>query len=429
MTAAWSTEPYWWDDAPRRAYRVERLPERVDVAIVGAGFTGLSAAIELARAGRSVLVLDARRPGEGASARNGGMIGHGHRVGFGTLSKRYGEAKADGIVRAGLDALSFATGLIEREAIDCDYVRCGRFRGAWTPGHYKAMAAEVELLRTRFGSEVDLIGPAGTRDEVATERYHGGAVFHAHGGLHPGKFHDGLLRSAEVAGAVIAGDCPVRAIAGERGAFRLTTGRADLSAREVIVATNAYTHGLSRDLARRVVPIPSFLVATEPLGQNRVRSLIPGGRMIVETRSAHCYYRASPDGQRILLGARAALHPIAPERATARLVQHLTGLFPQLSNVAITHSWMGFVAFTRQDVPAIGVRDGIHYAIGYGGSGVAMAPFLGFKIAHKLLGDAEGASGLDDLPFAAVPFYDGRPWFAPALSWWYRLQDRREGSG
>ena len=170
------------------------------------------------------------------------------------------------------------------------------------------------------------------------------------------------------------------------------------------------------------------MIATERLGQNRVKSLIPNGRMIVESRLAHCYYRPSPDGERILLGARAALHMIPAERAAARLRHYLLGLFPSLADVRLTHSWSGCVAFTRQWLPALGVRDGVHYALGYCGSGVAMAPYLGYRIAHKLMGTEDGRCAFDALPFRAWPLAFGMRFAMPALSVWHRLRDRLEGS-
>ena len=196
----------------------------------------------------------------------------------------------------------------------------------------------------------------------------------------------------------------------------------------MVIATNGYTGAESPALRRRLVPVPSFIIATEPLGRERVKALIPGGRMIVETRSRTCYYRPSPDGQRLLFGGRASVVPTEPSQAAARLYRLMTGLFPSLEGVAVSHAWTGFVAFSRDHLPHIGRRDGLHYALGYSGSGVAMAPYLGHKIAQRLLGNPEGASPLEALPFESIPCYDGRPWFLPIVEAWYRVKDWREGS-
>ncbi len=404
------------------------LPARCDVAIVGAGFTGLSAALALARAGRDVLVLDAGDPGFGASSRNGGMIGSGHRVGFAALTQRYGETNARAIVEEGLASLEFTVDLIEREQIRCHFVRCGRFRGAWTPAAYEAYAREAEFMGKEFGVEADVVTRAEQHKEIATEAYHGGVVLHRHGGLHPALLHQGLLERARSAGATVRGQRPVGGIARENNGFRLTTTDGDVSATEVIVATNGYTGTESPDFRRRLVPVPSFIIATEELGEARVKELIPGARMIVESRARHCYYRPSPDGKRLLFGGRAALTPLDPRRGAAILHRLMIDIFPELADVGVTHSWSGFVAFSRDHLPHVGVRDGVHYALGYSGSGVAMAPYLGWKAAQKVLGRPEGESPFDATDFAPIPLRWGLPLGLRALGAWHRFKDWREGS-
>jgi glycine/D-amino acid oxidase-like deaminating enzyme len=422
-------EPWWWEDAPPQPRAEAVLPAEADVAIVGAGFTGLSAALELARAGRSVVVLEAGIPGEGASKRNGGMIGSGHRAGLGELSKRYGREAAIALIKEGTEALEYTVGLIEREQIDCRFTRCGRFRGAWSPAVYDAMGREVEELKQATGLEVDMVSRAEQDREIVTETYHGGSVYHRHGGLHPGLLHQGLLERAEAAGAVVASDAPVMAIARDGRRVTVATPRGALAAREVIVATNGYTGPASPAFRRRLIPVPSYIIATEPLAEGTVTRLIPGGRMIVETRARHCYYRPSPDGRRIVFGGRAAVSLI-DTRTSARVLHRLmTGIFPALRDATVSHSWSGFVAFSRDNLPHLGKREGIHYALGYNGSGVAMAPYLGHKIALQVLGRHEGLSPFDQVPFRAYPLYSGRPWFLPWVERWYRLKDKREGTG
>ena len=420
-------EPWWWQAAPRPVGGEAALPSHVDVAIVGAGFTGLSAALVLARAGRSVLVLDAGAVGSGASSRNGGMIGSGHRVGFTTLETRYGRAMAEAIVREGLASLDFTISLIEREQIACGFQHCGRFRGAWRPADYEAFGREADFVSKTFGVEVDMVPRTEQHQEIASDAYHGGCIYPAHGGLHPGLLHQGLLERATSAGATVVGMQPVSAVARERDGVRVHTAAGQIAARDVIVATNGYTGAESGWFRRRLIPVPSYIIATEPLGRERVQALFPTGRMIVESRSRHCYYRPSPDGERILFGGRASVAPIPPAKAARRLHRLMVKLFPSLADVQVTHTWTGNVAFSRDHLPHVGCHEGIHYALGYSGSGVAMAPYLGHKAAHILLGDAEGRSPFAETPFRAFPLYDGRPWFLPLVEARTRFADWREG--
>jgi glycine/D-amino acid oxidase-like deaminating enzyme len=191
----------------------------------------------------------------------------------------------------------------------------------------------------------------------------------------------------------------------------------------VVAASNGYTGRATPAFARRLVPLPSFLIATESLGLETVRGLIPNGRMIVETREKHLYYRPSPDGTRIVLGGRAALHPIPLDEAAGWLMAELRAIFPALANARASHVWTGNVAMTRSDLPGIGRRDGIWYALGCNGSGVAMMPYLGHKVALKLMGRREGETAFDSIPFTAIPFYGGTAWFRPLMTWWFRARD------
>jgi glycine/D-amino acid oxidase-like deaminating enzyme len=226
----------------------------------------------------------------------------------------------------------------------------------------------------------------------------------------------------------VTGHTRVTGVRREAGGLVVDTRHGSLRAADVVVATNGYTGRSTPALARRLVAIPSFLIATEPLGHERVRSLIPGGRMIVETRDKHLYYRPSPDGTRIVLGGRAALHPIALDAAARWLDKELCAIFPSLADVRVSHVWTGNVAMTRSDLPGIGRRDGIWYALGCNGSGVALMPYLGHKVALKVLGQREGKTAFDDLPFTAVPFYNGTAWFRPLMTWWFRARDKLRGS-
>ncbi len=422
-------EPWWWETAPRTDQKETALPQTCDVLIVGAGFTGVSAALSLARGGRNVCVLEAAALGHGASTRNGGMIGSGHKVPFEALAAQYGEAVAVGVMREGLHALDYATDLIEREAIACDFVRSGRFRGAWRAVDYEAIAREMEFMRKHVDLDADMVPRNEQHREIAHDHYHGGCVYHAHGGLQPARFFDGIAARARDAGAQLIDHAPVQTITREPSGYCVQTPRGVIRAKDVVVASNGYTTGACDALRRRLIPIASHMIATEPLGAERVRALIPGGRMIVETRSRHCYYRASPDGERILLGARAALNHMPPHKSGLVLRRLLVGLFPELDDMAVSHSWLGTLGFTEDHLPRIGQdTDGVYYALGYSGSGVAMAPYLGWRVANKVLGTKDGQTGFDPLDFPAVRFHGFIPLALPFMNLWYRWKDIREGA-
>jgi glycine/D-amino acid oxidase-like deaminating enzyme len=420
--------PLWWESAPREREPGGTLPRSADIVIIGAGYTGLSCALALARAGRSVTVLDSDAPGFGASSRSGGMVGHGHRLSYAKLEARYGTSKAKAILREGVAAFDFTMGLIERERIDAKFVRVGRFRGCATAADYEANAREAERLRSEISLPCEVVPRAEQHREVASDAYKGGVVFPTHGGLHPGLFHAGLLDVARRAGATVIGYTPALRIDASEGASRVVTARGVIKASEIVVATNGYTASSIGPLARRLLPIPSFLIATEPLGANRVRAAIPNGRMIVETRSKHLYFRPSPDGERIILGGRAALHPIALSEAARWLQRELGAILPDLATVQLTHCWTGNVAFTLRELPGIGRHNGVWHALGCNGSGVALMPYLGNKLAHKITGAVDGTTAFDDLPLRPIPLYWGDPWFRPLMTAWHRLTDRFEST-
>ncbi len=426
-----SHNPYWWDAAPRETDGPTDhvpLPARADVVVIGGGYAGLSAAITLARADRSVVVCEAGPPGYGASTRSGGMIGHGHRLSYSKLIEVHGAAKAKALIAEGMASLAFAKALIGDEKMDAALQPVGRLRGAWTQADYTTMGREAALLQRELGLLVDVVQKSDMRREISTDSYQGGLIFHSHAGLHPALFHQGLLAVARKAGVMIAGFTPVTAVTGAASPFSVTTSRGTIQARDIVITTNGYSGRPVVDMARRLVPMPSFLIATEEIGANRVKDLIPSGRMIVETREKHLYYRPSPDGKRLILGGRAALHPIDLDEAGGRLRKELVALFPSLADVGVSHAWTGNVAMTRSDLPGIGQRNGHWHALGCNGSGVALMPYLGHKLALKILGDKEGNTAFDDIPFTALPFYDGRPWFLPLMTQWFRLRDRLHGN-
>lgn len=426
-----TTDPFWWEDAgPPRSPATEPLPAEVDVAIIGAGLTGLSAARTLAKRGKSVLVLDAQAPGMGASSRNGGMVGGGHRMSLPLMEARFGKDIATGLLReAHIESSVFVKTLMHEEAIECDYSETGRFRAFWRPEEYEAEAVAMEQLQHLIGVEAEMISPARQREEVGSDLYAGGIVFPRHGGLNPAKWVAGILVAAQRAGAIVHGDTPVLGLAKEGATHVLDTPRGAVRAGQVLAATNGYTPELLKHLRRRIIPVPSFIVATESLGANRVQSLFPKGRMIVESRVRHCYYRPSPDGQRIVFGGRAAMYETSNDFAERELAGLLHQIFPQLGDVDLTHSWRGRTGFSFDSLPNVGQLNGIWHAMGYSGSGNAMAPWLGHKAALQMLGDPEGRSAFSQTGFPQRWWHRGRPWFLPFADVVFRMRDGRENFG
>jgi glycine/D-amino acid oxidase-like deaminating enzyme len=418
-------DPFWWDEAgaPKRP-PLDPLPREADILIVGAGLTGLSAARTAARAGRDVLVLDSGAPGSGASARGGGMIGGGPPLSAEALDARYGTDTAVSLLReTHIDSLAFAATLIGSEGIDCDFRRVGRFQACCTQQEFVRADRWLDQLRSRVPLRATLVPRDRQREEVATDRYHGGIVFPDHGALNPAKWVAVLMAAARRAGASVQGDTAVLDLVRDGHAFQVTTARGIVRAGQVLLATNGYTTALFSDLRRKLVPLPSFLVATEELGTNRVISLFPQGRNIVETQGRMCYVRPSPDGKRIIFGGRAAMFDIAPERSDARLRRLIGEVFTELKSVRLTHSWRGITGVTFNRLPHLGRIAGIWHAVGYSGSGNALAPWLGHKAALSIMGKPEGETAFMRTGLPERVWHRGKPWFLPAADLAFNVRD------
>lgn len=418
-----SATPYWWEAAAPTALPPTALPGKVDVAIVGAGYAGLSAALVLARAGRTVAAFDAMRPGEGASSRNGGITSGNIRPSFAEIARRFGEEVALAIEAEGKVAREFLWDMIRTEALDCDFQLTGSFKGALGFDQYDTMARASETLARRLGIETYAVPHAEQHSHIGTDFYRGGTVRMDVGGLHPAKFHAELLRITLAAGAAVHGQTAVTAIVGEGGTFRVTTAAGTVQARQVLVCTNGYTDKAVPFLQRRLIPVRSRIIATEELAPDVMARLMPRAMMMGENRQLGFYYRPSPDRRRILLGGRDASRKGDPLEPTQRLWAGLTELFPELGTVGLSHSWYGNVAMNRDMLPRLFEQGGILYATGFCGSGVVWAPWVGSRAAHRLLGAEAGRSAFASRPPAAVPLYRGDPWFIPAIIKGYALQD------
>jgi glycine/D-amino acid oxidase-like deaminating enzyme len=420
--------PYWWQDQPQ--YRnTEVLPAKADCVVVGAGFTGLSAALTLAQAGRHVIVLDSEAIGFGASTRNGGMLGSGHKVSVDDAKKYYGPDIAAQLHCEANASLAFTKSLILNHNIDCELQDCGRLRTAWTPQDFTAMAGANEGLQCIEPFSARMVKPDEMPQHIDTPLYFGGLLYESHACVQPRKLHYGLLQLALQAGVQVFGEQPVHAVNSEPDGFSISTHsretqHQEIHCQQVLMATNGYTQAkVSSFLAKRIMPVPSFVIVTEELGEDLVQALLPGGHCMVETRQRFCYYRATPCGKRIMLGSRAALHAITPQQALPTLRAKLTEIFPSLKDTKISHCWTGFTGFSFSKLPNIGCHDGIYHALGYCGNGVAMAPYLGHKAALKMLNPQQQHSVFEQTPLQNRIYHHGNPWYMPAASAWYRTRD------
>ena len=417
--------PYWWEEAPPLDRRGP-LPAKVDVAVVGAGYTGLSAALTLAAHGRQVLVMGLQPIGCGASGRNGGHVGAKLRRGISSIAQEHGDAAAAAMWTAAREARAHIEDVVRRENISCDFEPCTRFYGAHKPGDLAGMKKTAQRMRDDLGFELEVVEREGQSRFVDSGAYFGGLVDRTTAAFHPSKYVHGLLQAAERAGVVVRSSTAVKGTDRESSnATRLRTTEGDVFAKQLVVATNGYTDGAFPELKRRMIPIGSYIVNTEPLSGNVIRSLMPGCDLVIDSRRCASYMRVSPDKRSIMYGGRVGATDISAEKSAPRLKAVLENIFPALSGVRLTHSWMGFTGFTFDELPHIGVRnDNIFYAMGYCGSGTAMATYLGHKVALKIVGSADARTPFDELTFPTKSWYRGSPWFLSGVIAAYRVMDR-----
>jgi len=411
----------WTADLPEISGAAE-LPSRADVAIIGGGYAGLCAARALAQAGARVVVLERDRfGGEGASSRNGGFVLPGFKAELPDLIRRRGLARAQELYAESVAAVDFVERVVREEGIACDWARAGHVTLAAKPGHLRGLGETQELLARDFGTETRLIEPQDLGSEIGSRRYAGGLLDPAAGSLQPARYLQGLASSAERAGATLVAGTGVSRVRRSGTLFRLKSSRGPLEAGDVLVATNGLTGALDRWLARRIVPVGSYLLATAPLEPALARRLIPRGRVLSDTKNLLYYFRLSPDG-RMVFGGRAAFSPRPLPLNLAALRRGMLEVFPELATVPVEYGWGGTLGFTLDQMPHAGRHDGMGYALGFGGHGVALASWLGDRVARAMAGRASWpaiAAGR----FPAVPLYRGDPWFLPLAGAYYRWLD------
>ncbi len=423
MNTDFERRPYWHATMPPLPDRRDRpLPESVDVLVVGGGYTGITAARELARRGASVSLVEAETLGFGGSTRNGGIVHPGYKWGPRALVDRYGEDTGRELFRETLDAYALVKRLIADEAIDCEFRERGYLDLAFAPSHADDLRASAESL-VSFGVEASFVPRERLREEIGSDVYHGGLVVPGSGLLHPGKYFGGLVASAERAGADLHEGVRARTVRRQAdGRMVVETNRGAIVARDVVVGTNGYTDGLVPSLRRRIIPIGSYIIATEPLPEELAAELSPKGRAFFDTKNFLFYWHVSTD-RRMVFGGRASFLPTTVDRTAAILHRGMLEVHPQLAGYRVDYAWGGNVGFTFDRMPHVGRKDGVTYAMGCCGTGVALMTGLGTAVGGWLSGDP--APALSRLPFPLVPApFEGRPWFLPFAGEWFRLQDR-----
>ena len=424
---------FWLDtvEIPRPAQ--QEFPGHVDVAVIGAGFTGLAAARTLAKSGASVAVFDSETVGWGASSRNGGMVLTGLKLPAAVLIARYGKEATARMYAASLESINCVETLVREENISCDFARCGHLEVACKPKHFDDFRRSAEAAAREFGHQQRLVPKEQLQSEIGSAIYHGGLVDDASAGLNPARYVAGLARAAESAGAAIFEHARVEEIQreGARG-WRIATPRGTLRAKDVLVATSGYTSRVTPPLQKKIIPIGSYIIVTEILPEVLAAELSPRNRMIYDSKNYLYYYRLTPD-RRMLFGGRAAFFPETAStirRSADLLRQGMLRVYPQLRNTKIDYVWGGTLDFAFDVMPHAGQLDGLYFSLGYAGHGVAMSTYLGDKIAQSIRSNRTPDSHTGKNPFAAIPFpgaplglYDGRPWFLPLAGAWYKLLD------
>ena len=416
--------PYWWDRTPRPTIKEIPLPKETEVLVIGSGYTGLCTAIQTCRNGLDTVVLDAQDAGWGGSSRNGGQVSPSIKPSFQELSRKYGEEPARELLKEGYNALKWIGDFIQEENIDCDFKRVGHYYGAHSLSQFKHLEKIINEQPEGLQLDVNLIPKSQQHTEIGSDFYHGGIVHQNHASLDPARFHQGLLEVALTSGAQIKTHCAVNKIEKKGGIFQIHTEAGTMSAREVVVATSGYTGTVTPWHRRRVIPIGSYIISTELLAEDLVNELIPRDRVITDSRKLVVYYRASPDRKRILFGGRVSLNETDPDKCAKPLHKKLTQIFPQLAKIKVSHSWMGFVGFTFDHMPHTGDKEGVHYAMGYCGSGVCLSSYFGTKLGQRLAGLPQGNTIFTDINFQTRPFYKGNPWFLAPSILYFQLRDR-----
>jgi glycine/D-amino acid oxidase-like deaminating enzyme len=419
-------ESYWLETAPAfTGGSADDVDGRADVAVIGGGFTGLAAALSLARRGASVVLLEAGRVVGEASGRNGGQCNNGLAHDYAALVDKLGAPLASAFYRAYCAAVDTVERTARDEGIECEFARHGRIKLAAKPKHFDKLAQAYAVLRADIDPDVQLVQPADIRSEVDSEAFYGGLIQTTSAQLHVGKFGVGLAHAAARHGARIHEHAKVTDL--QRlpgGGYRVASARGCVDAAQVLLATGATVQGPFGWFRRRMAPVGSFIVVTEPLDGALLQRLLPKRRSYVTSKNIGNYFRATADN-RLLFGGRARFamsNPRSDEKSGRVLRAALAQVFPELQDVRIDYCWGGLVDMTADRLPRAGEHEGLYYSMGYSGHGVQMSVHMGQVMADVMQGRSD-ANPWRELHWPAIPAHFGKPWFLPVVGAYYRLQD------
>lgn len=422
-------EKVFWHDTVEMPTDVilNDLPSKVDMAVIGAGIPGLAAAYQVAKRGLRVVVLEAETAGWGASSRNGGMVLSGLRLDPETVEAKYGTQLMRQLYQDSINSVTTVEQIISQEHIDCAFTRTGHLLLANKPAHFVSLQQHSEWLAGHFNYATRLIPEADLHAEIGSHVYHGGLVDETSAGLNPAQYVVGLAKAAERAGAIICPRARLIQIQKISGGYKLGTDRGDLVAGQVLVSTGGYTGAATPQLRRRIIPIGSYIIATQPLPEDLAKGLIPHNRMVFDYKHYLNYFRLSADN-RMVFGGRAAFFPETSStiRTSADILQRqMAYVFPQLATFNVEYVWGGTLDFSFDQMPHAGQMDGIYYILGFAGHGVALGTHLGIQMADAILNGT-----VKELPYNAYTFptaplglYSGKPWFLPLIGLWHRILD------
>jgi glycine/D-amino acid oxidase-like deaminating enzyme len=403
-----------------------RANTRADIAVVGAGYTGLSAALHAAERGAKVVVLEAKEPGWGASGRNGGQVIAGIKIDPDAMDASFGRERG-AIVRnlsGGAPDTLFA--LIKRHAIDCEANQSGWIQPAYGQAGLRAVEARAAEW-ARHGVAVRLLDRSQVGELVGTDAYAGGWLDPRGGSVQPLSLARGLAKAAQTLGAAIHGDTRVIGIARDGASWVLTTAQgATLAAPQVILATNGYTDDLWPGLRRSIIPVRPFQVASAPLGENVRRTIYPQGHVGSDTKRMLSYYRLDSTG-RLLMGGRGSVGHGRRAVIHAQLRADVKRFFPHLGELRWDYAWSGWVALTKDHVPHIHeLAPGVHAGLGYQGRGLALGVVFGRELARRAL-EAKVEDGWPLAPMEPLPFHAWRKPVLHGIRAYYRFRDKLDG--